>query len=116
MQVRKGPMFRAVQGKDKVVQATVGQLDSLFIDVLKRLQHRRPELLATEIKIDDEFSVRRSLRRGATTEAQNRKIPAHVVEANNRWKKHVRSHGVLPSMSMLERYSDAKASMETIIM
>ncbi|KAL7566422.1 hypothetical protein ACA910_000904 [Epithemia clementina (nom. ined.)] len=35
LHVKKGPMFRAIQGKARVVRATVGQLDSLFIDVLK---------------------------------------------------------------------------------
>ncbi|KAL7559820.1 hypothetical protein ACA910_003983 [Epithemia clementina (nom. ined.)] len=113
--VSTGPMFRVDLGKEKIQRATVSQLDALFHEVLKRLQHRRPDVLPTEIKVEEEYSVRRSLRRGATREAQNRKIPQQVIEINNRWKKHIRLRGVLPSMSMIERYSDAKASVEAVI-
>ena len=63
----------------------------------------------------DEYSVRRSLRRGSTSEAQNAQVPKEVIEANNRWRKHMRSRGVLPSMDMIERYSDAKASIEALV-
>ncbi|KAL7574182.1 hypothetical protein ACA910_014858 [Epithemia clementina (nom. ined.)] len=113
--VVSGLMFRTIHNNNKIAQATVGHLDALFIDILKRLQHRRPDLIPSEFKVEDEYSVRRSLRRGATAEAQNRKIPAEKIEVNNRWRKHIRARSVLPSMSMLERYSDAKASVEAII-
>ncbi|KAL7559236.1 hypothetical protein ACA910_013125 [Epithemia clementina (nom. ined.)] len=112
--VSTGPMFRVDLGKGKIQRATVSQLDALFHEVLTPLQHWRPDVLPTEIKVEEEYSVRRSLRRGAT-EAQNRKIPQQVIEINNRWKKHIRLQGVLPSMSMIERYSDAKASVEAVI-
>jgi len=55
------------------------------------------------------------MRRGATAEAQNVGIPPHVIEANNRWRKHMRSRGMLPGMSMMERYIDAKASLPSLI-
>ncbi|KAL7561329.1 hypothetical protein ACA910_018524 [Epithemia clementina (nom. ined.)] len=113
--ITSGPMFRTIHNNNKVARATVGHLDTLFTDILKRLHHRRPDLIPVDVKVEDEYSVRRSLRRGATTEAQNRKIPAEVIEVNNRWRKHIRSRGVLPAMSMLERYSDAKALIEAII-
>ncbi|KAL7563478.1 hypothetical protein ACA910_008781 [Epithemia clementina (nom. ined.)] len=110
-----GPMFRAVTKGGEPRRATVSHLDELFHDILKRVQLRRPEVIPAEIKVDDVYSVRQLLRRGATTEAQNCKIPVSVIESNNRWKKHVRANGVMPSMSMLERYTDAKASVESII-
>ena len=110
-----GPMFRVSKRKGQIARASVGDLDVLFHDLWKRIQHRRPQLFSDSIKIEEEYSVRRSLRRGATTEAQNRAIPTEVLEANNRWRKHLRGRGVLPSMSMVERYSDAKASVETLV-
>ena len=67
------------------------------------------------MKVDEDYSVRRSFRRRATTEAQNRQIPREVIEMNNRWQKHIKGKGVLPNMSMLERYSDAKASVEALL-
>ena len=110
-----GPMFRVTKRKGQLARASVGDLDVLFHDLWKRIQHRRPHLIPEATKIEEVYSVRRSLRRGATTEAQNRGIPTEVLEANNRWRKHLRGRGVLPTMSMVERYSDAKASVETLV-
>ncbi|KAL7565458.1 hypothetical protein ACA910_020841 [Epithemia clementina (nom. ined.)] len=115
MGITSGPMFRTIQEKGQVVRATVSHLDSLFVDILKRLQHRRPDIIGTEVKVNDEYSARRLLQRGATTEAQNRKIPQSVIEINNQWKKHMRSQGVLLSMTMIERYSNATVLVEAII-
>jgi hypothetical protein len=61
------------------------------------------------------FSMRRSARRGATSEAQNSGIPDDVIEANNRWRKKFRSKGLNPRMSMLERYTDAEANIPKLI-
>ncbi|KAL7574691.1 hypothetical protein ACA910_003034 [Epithemia clementina (nom. ined.)] len=115
MGVTTGPMFRVSTPSGAVKRATISHLDSLFHDIMKRVQFHRPDLVAPEVKAEDEFSARRLLRRGATTEAQNRKIPAQVIEANNRWKKHIWANGILRSMSMWERYTDAKASVKALI-
>ncbi|KAL7562332.1 hypothetical protein ACA910_016397 [Epithemia clementina (nom. ined.)] len=108
-------MSRAPRKGPAPKRATVSHLDALFYDILKRVQIPHPEIIAPEVKVEDEYSVRRSLRQGATTEAQNRKIPVAIIESNNRWKKHMRANGLLPSISMIERYTDAKASVESII-
>ena len=113
--VTSGPLFRTTKGKGKVARASVGDLDILFHDLWKRVQHRFPQLIPDTTKVDEAYSVRRSLRRGATTEAQNRAIPTEVLEANNRWRKHLRGRGILPTMSMVERYTDAKASVEALV-
>ena len=113
--VKSGPMFRTVSKQGRVRRSTVSDLDALYHDVLRRIQFRFPEVIPSDRKVEDEYSVRRSLRRGATTEAQNRGIDKDILEANNRWKKHLRSRGVLPNMSMVERYSDAKASVEVLV-
>ena len=82
--------------------------------VLSRVQKIYPRLIPESINIEDEYSMFRSPRRGATAEAQNAKIPKEVIEANNRWKKMERSRGMTPGMSMMERYSEAKASVPTL--
>jgi hypothetical protein len=69
----------------------------------------------TKVNVAEEYSASRSMRRGATSEAQNAEIPIEVIEANNRWRKHMRSRGLTPGMSMMERYSDAKASVPSLI-
>ena len=113
--VTGGPMFRTVSKKGVVKGATVGDLDLLFHDILRQVQVRRPDVLPANVMVGDEYSVRRSLRRGSTSEAQNVQIPKEVIEANNRWRKHMRSNGVVPSMDMMERYSDAKASVTALV-
>ena len=113
--VTSGPMFRQTDKTGKTRRALVGDLDHLFHGLWKRIQHRRPDLMADNIKVDEVYSARRSFRRGATTTAQNRKIKTEVIEMNNRWRKHIRSRGVLPGMTMLERYSDAKTAVEALI-
>ena len=93
----------------------MGNLDLLFHGVLQRVQERWPQVIPPSVKVQDETSVRRSLRHGSTTEASNRGILKEIVEANQRWGKHQRSRGVLPQMEMMERYSDARANVGYLI-
>lgn len=115
MGVFSGPLFRVSKKGGKVRRSSVGDLDVLYHGLMQRVQERWPRVLGPEVKIQDEMSVRRSLRRGSTTEASNQGIPKEVIEANQRWGKHQRSRGVLPSMSMMERYSDARANVGYLI-
>jgi hypothetical protein len=115
VQVYSGPVFRVGGRREKVKRSAMGDLDPLFHGILVRVQERWPRVLPSMVKVSDEFSVRRSLRRGSTTEASNRGIPKEVIEANQRWGKHQRSRGVLPGMSMMERYSDARANIGYLI-
>ena len=86
-----------------------------FHRLLGRVQKRWPQIIPDSVNISEEYSVSRSLRWGATAEAQNAGISQSVIEANNRWRKHARSKGLTPGMSMMERYSDPKASVPTLI-
>ena len=108
-------MFRTSGKNDAAKKATIGDLDTRLHGILRQIQTRYPDIVPASVNVDDEYSARRSLRRGSTSEAQNVQIPKEVIEANNRWKKHMRSQGVLPSMEMIERYSDAKASVTALI-
>jgi hypothetical protein len=113
--VVSGPVFCVAQKGGKVKRSAMGDLDLLFHGILGRVQERWPRVLPPSVKIQDETSVRRSLRRGSTMEASNRGIPREVVEANQHWGKHQRSRGVLPNMNMMERYSDARANVGYLI-
>lgn len=106
-----GPLFLGRKGK----RATTADLDTRFHAALERVQKKYPNLLPHEVKVSEEYSVFRSLRRGATAEAQNARVPKEVIEANNRWRKHARSRGITPGMSMMERYTDAKASVPALV-
>ena len=79
------------------------------------MQRDFPNLIPDNVVIRDSYSIYRSLRRGATSEAQNQGIPQEVIQANNRWRKFSKANGLTPGMSMMERYSDAKASVPTLV-
>jgi hypothetical protein len=94
----------------------MADLNPNFIDLLERVRKRWSNVLGQEeVNIRKDFSIGRSLRRGVTAEAQNVGIPKEVIEANNRWRKHSRAKGLTPGMTMMERYSDAKASVPTLV-
>ena len=114
--VTTGPMFR-VMGKEAGAfkRATTADLNPNLIDLLERVRKRWSNVFGQTVNIRKEFSIGRSLRRGVTAEAQNAGIPKEVIEANNRWRKHARSKGLTPGMIMMERYSDAKASVPTLV-
>jgi hypothetical protein len=107
----EGPLF--LNSKRK--RASTADLDIRFHDILERVQKRWPSVVPDSVRVAEEYSVYRSLRRGATAEAQNAEIPQNVIEANNRWRKHSRARGLTPGMSMMERYTDAKASVPALI-
>ena len=114
--ITSGPMFR-VQGKEvgSVKRATTADLNPNLIDLLERVRKRWSNVFGQDVNIRKEFNIGRSLRRGVTAEAQNVGIPKEVIEANNRWRKHARAKGLTPGMTMMERYSDAKASVPMLV-
>jgi len=108
-----GALFR-MRPRDSA-PATLANLDGLLHRYLKELQVSRPEVLASDSLIEQEFSCRRSLRRGSTTHARNRSIPKDVIEANNRWRKHERSKNKEPALSMLDTYTDVLAALQLLL-
>jgi hypothetical protein len=83
-----GPVFRVAGKREKVKRSAMGNLDPRFHGILGRVQDRWPQVLPQSVKVQDKCSIRRSLRRGSTTEASNRGIPREVIKANQRWGKH----------------------------
>lgn len=113
--VATGPLFRVKTPSGKPRQATISDLDTLFHDILKRVQVRFPDVIGPAVKVEEECGTKRALRRGSTGEAQNRRIPKEAIKMNNRWRKHMRSRGVLPNMGVAERHSDARATVEALV-
>ena len=98
-------------------RAKVGDLNVILHALLGRVRQdpRFPGVIADDVKIEDEYSVSRSLKRGATSQARNQKVPQDVIEENNRWRKKERAQGRTPHMSLLERYADARASIPLLV-
>ena len=76
---RTGYLFARPKGR----KASLGDYDPLFRDYLARAQRIRPQLFLGLVAIED-FSLRRSLQRGATTEAENNNVDTVAIELTNR--------------------------------
>ena len=106
-----GPLFRNKKKKSM----TVGDMDFYFHKVLKEVQRRHPSIISESVNVEEDYSVSRSLRRGATAEARNVGICSDVINMNNKWRLILRANGMNPGMTMIERYTDAKVAAPTLI-
>ena len=68
---------------DKGNRMPISEKDELFHEVLLEVQRQCPSVIPDKVGVKGDFSTFRLLRRGATSEAQNARIPQEVIEANN---------------------------------
>jgi hypothetical protein len=117
------PMFRVEEKQKRGTRlggrgyrgAKVGDLDTVLRPLLLRVQEKHPETIGDDLNVEEEYSARRSFKRGATSQALNKKIPQDVIEANNHWRKDEKSRGSTPHMALLERYTDARAVVPLLV-
>ena len=67
-------------------KARIGDYDQILRNLLERGQKMHPGLFTTGVFIGN-FSLRRILRRGATTEAENKNVDNAAIEIINRFRK-----------------------------
>jgi len=93
--VTTGPVFRVAGGKtgSPVRRSSVGDLDPPFHDLLKRVQERFPNVIHESVNVEDEYSLRRSGRRGSTLNALNHEVPKEGATIQNpesfTWERNV---------------------------
>lgn len=92
-------------------QRKIGSFNQEFHDRLNRVKEIKSRLFESDLSIADAFSLRRSLRRGSTTEARNKKVREEVVEMNNRWRKFEKARGRMPSLNMADHYTEIRMSL-----
>ena len=80
---------------------------------LSRIQSQQPNLIAEALVIEDKYNIHRSFRRGATTQARERKVPEPVIDTNNRWRKVENKSGSLPNLPMAELYTEVQQALGT---
>lgn len=82
---------------------------------LTKVQAERPDLISSDINVDETYSIHRSFRRGATTRAREAKVPKDVIELNNRWSKVQRNSGGMPRLPMTELYTEIKQALASFL-
>ena len=111
------------EGKNKTIGPALCDekgfvLDHWFINLtlhhyLSRIQSKQPHLIAEAIVIEEKYNIHRSFRRGATTQARERKVPEPVIDTNNRWRKVENKSGSLPNLPMAELYTQVQQALGT---
>jgi len=105
-----GPVFL----NHKKKQAKISEFQDEFVVRLTRATAVKPLLFAPDVVIEDVYNLRRSLRRGATTEAGNQKIPKFIVDQNNRWRKLEQARGKALGMAMQAHYTEVKQAIPSL--
>ncbi|KAL7578003.1 hypothetical protein ACA910_007619 [Epithemia clementina (nom. ined.)] len=96
--------------------AKVQHLDVWFHKHLLHIQSKYPGIINPREDVINNYSVRRSLRRGSKTQARNKKVPKDVVELNNRgWSDIAAGHREARGPGMIEVYTDVVAALETLL-
>lgn len=82
--------------------------------ILNEIQNST-NLISKDIVVEERYSVFRSARRGATTEARNRGVGDEIIERNNGWRKKERARGKSASLPMIQHYTEDKLSAEMML-
>ena len=95
------------EGYDCGVQPT-------FRSYLTRIQVLNRKLFLKGVEIDN-YSFRRSLRRGATAHAMNNNVPKLVIDEINRWRLKGHARGGEVGLSLTQVYSSVRHTIPTKI-
>mmetsp|Transcript_12985 Transcript_12985/g.19314 ORF Transcript_12985/g.19314 Transcript_12985/m.19314 type:complete len:514 (+) Transcript_12985:1584-3125(+) len=72
---REGPLFAKADG----TPASLGMYDPTFRRLLEKAKEAHPRAFSVKTMVED-YSLRRSLRRGSATEAQDNEVPGATIE------------------------------------
>jgi hypothetical protein len=95
--------FMFLNSGGKVAKAS--DFEEKMITRLEWIQQNTEGIIPFSIKLWEEFGVRRSMRRGATTEALNAGIDGATTDANNGWRKVEAAKWEMLRYSMRQRYT-----------
>jgi hypothetical protein len=107
---RNGFVFQNARGK----QAKIGSYEDEFLDRIVSVRARKSLLFDPGVNVVEVYSLRRSLRRGSTSEAINKQVPQFIINLNNRWRQFEAAKGRRPGMSMMAHYTEIRLSIPTL--
>ena len=90
-------------------------MEATLFERLERVQEEFPTMIPEDVCVSEEYGVYRSFRRGATSEATNRGVPAEVIEINNRWRMVEHAKTSHPSLTMRAHYTDIRLVLKQLL-
>jgi len=100
--LQRGPAFSNRRGQPLDTR----WLELELMDRLHIIQGERPDLIASDVNVHEDYGISRSFRRGATTEARNRGVQPNDIDVMNRWRNAENAQGRKPCLRMQDHYSD----------
>jgi hypothetical protein len=104
-----GPAFCGADGE----LLNYWDINNSFIRELEYIQQHQSNLLQPEIDPSNHYSIFRSLRKGSTARAMDKKVESNVIDLHNRWRTMERTGGQRSTKSMQGYYSDLRLTIIT---
>eukprot|EP00986_Skeletonema_menzelii_P013331 scaffold7675_cov162-Skeletonema_menzelii.AAC.1 len=92
--IQKGFIMVTLRGR-----ARMRDYNDTFQQYIRLAMDRSPSTFSSKSEAED-FNLRRSLRRGSTTQSHNNKTPPATIELMNRWRKREAARGAEPGLEM----------------
>ncbi len=81
--------------------------------MVERVREEDPKLVPSTVETTN-FSLWRSLRRGAVLETTNHKVDVQVIELINRWRKKEAAQGSETGLPMRQVYTQVQSALPTM--
>ena len=96
-----GPLFAKANGK----KAAISDYDTTFRSYLGKVRLAKGDLYFHKGARIEDYSLRRSLRRGSTSHATNQSVPPQVIDEINRWRKKEAARGGAGTFHLRQVYT-----------
>lgn len=108
--VKEGPLFADGNGK----RAKMRDFNADFQQLVSVAMERSPNAFSSKADVED-FNLRRSMRRGSTTQSLNNKTPKDIINSMNRWRKREAARGAEPGLEMQQVYTQALSAVDATL-
>jgi hypothetical protein len=93
----------------------LGYYDPLLIELLDQVKTHFKGVISPSTEVED-FSLWRSGRRGATTEAHNQGVPQSIIDLMGRWRSREAAKGAEPGLPMRQVYTQVKSAVNAMLL
>eukprot|EP00956_Cyclotella_meneghiniana_P027334 scaffold61023_cov36-Cyclotella_meneghiniana.AAC.1 len=93
----------------------MGYYDDMLVDMLDKVKTHFRGVINPVTDVND-FSLWRSGRRGAITEATNQGVDQNTIDLMGRWRKKEKARGTEPGLPMRQVYTEVKSSIKGMLL